>query len=111
MGRKKPDKPQSGQIKYGDPREAYLSTKNEMLVVENTNLNMSVLFDNSISEKAVIAEDQKGFYVTGKSYVGALTMDPYRSCNNVRITVNVEKTETGFDITVPARNMLFSISC
>jgi hypothetical protein len=110
MGRKKPDKPQNGQIKYADPREAYLSTKKEMVVVENTNLKMSSFFTNALNDSVVIAEDQKGFYVTGKSYVNALTMDPYRSCANARNDVSVTKTDLGFDIMCNSTGTLFSVT-
>jgi hypothetical protein len=111
MGRKKPDKNQNnGQVKYADPREAYLSTKKEMVVVENTNLKMSSLFTNTINDSVVIAEDQKGFYATGKSYVGALTLDPYRSYANTRNNVIVTKTDSGFDISSVSNGMMFSVT-
>jgi hypothetical protein len=111
MGRKKPEKNQSGQIKYADPREAYLSTKKEMVVVENTGLKLSSIFTGVfLSDSAVIAEDQKGFYVTGKSYVGALTLDPYRSYENQRKKVNVVKTESGFDIEATDLGIIHSIA-
>lgn len=113
MGRKKPEKNQPNQVKYADPREAYFSTKKEMVVVENTGLKLSGIFSNAMamsSESAVIAEDQKGFYVTGKSYVDALTLDPYRSYDTVRKQVNVVKTESGFDIEIPETNMMLSVT-
>jgi hypothetical protein len=111
MGKKKPEKNQPSQVKYADPREAYLSTKKEMVVVENTGLKLSGIFSNSyLNDSAVIAEDQKGFYVTGKSYVGSSVLDPYRSYEETRKQVNVIKTETGFDIEIPAKNMMLSVT-
>ena len=106
MGRKKPNKVETGTIKYADPRDAYLSTKSHM-VVAKTDLALNSIYHTFYHEKAVIAEDKNGFYVTGSSYVDALVLDPFRQYE--RSKVNVVKTETGFDIET-VNGMLYSVT-
>lgn len=106
MGRKKPNKVESGTIKYADPRDAYLSTKSPM-VVAKTSIALSSVYHTPYKDTAVIAEDKNGFYVTGTSYVDALVMDPFRQTERKKITVT--KTETGFDIET-VNGQLYSIT-
>lgn len=84
-----------GQVKYDDPRDAYLSTKKEM-VIANTEYKLNMFFNSAMNDIAVIAEDKNGYYITGKSFIGANVLDPYRQFHRNEITV--VKTETGFDI-------------
>lgn len=55
---------------------------------------------NSLNEKAVVAEDETGLYVTGKSYVGALVLDPYRMYNRVVPEVITE-----------GENIVYKVNC
>lgn len=40
--------------------------------------NMNTLFNTGLNDRVVVCEDEQGLYITGKSYVGALSLDPYR---------------------------------
>lgn len=85
-----------GTVKYADPRDAFLSTKKEMVIIE-TDIPANLIYKNaSERDKIVIAEDSKGFYFTCKNIVGQPILDPYRQYN--RISVN--KTDSGFTTTV-----------
>lgn len=86
---------QNTQVKYSDPREAYLSTKENMIIKE-LDYKLKDIFKTEYNEKAVLAEDQNGFYVTGKSYVNALVLDPFRQYE--RNKIKITKTESGYDI-------------
>lgn len=59
--------------------ENFYGTKVEWVKSE-LDVKMGDIFgnDNIFNEKAVVAEDEKGLYVTGKSYVGSHTLDPFR---------------------------------
>jgi hypothetical protein len=59
-------------------------TKPEWVKAE-LDLRMCDIFgeDKAFKETAVVAEDEKGLYVTGKSYVGAPLLDPYRQYKRV----------------------------
>ena len=57
-------------------------------------LRMCDICENAFKEKAVVAEDEQGLYVTGKSYVGAPLFDPYRCYNRIVPTVNEDGTYT-----------------
>jgi hypothetical protein len=94
----------NGQIKYDDPRDAYFSTKKEM-VVATTEFNLNMFYKTAMNDVAVIAEDKHGYYITGKSFVNASVLDPYRQYHRNTITVN--KTDAGFDIEFD--NNLYSV--
>lgn len=55
----------------------FYGTKPEWVKSE-LDITMATVFEFGSNEKAVVAEDEKGLYVTGKSYVGAPIFDPYR---------------------------------
>lgn len=57
----------------------FYGTKPEWVKAE-LNFRMCDIFgsDKAFKEPAVVAEDEAGLYVTGKSYVGAPLLDPYR---------------------------------
>lgn len=55
----------------------FYGTKPEWVKAE-LDVRMCDVFPNAFKEKVVVAEDEKGLYVTGKSYVGAPLLDPYR---------------------------------
>lgn len=82
------------EIKYNDPRDAFLSTKKEMVVLE-TDMPATLFFKN-VSDKdlIVIAEDSKGYYITCKNIVNQPVLDPYRQYKRI----SAIKTETGFNI-------------
>ena len=77
VGNKSNVKQTNQEVKYADPRMAYSSTKKEM-VIKETELTANDIFNNKDYSKAVIAEDQNGFYVTVKSVIGAPVLDGYR---------------------------------
>ena len=77
VGNKSNSKQTNQEVKYADPRMAYSSTKKEM-VIKETELTANDIFNNKDYSKAVIAEDQNGFYVTVKSVIGAPVLDGYR---------------------------------
>lgn len=77
MGRKKPNTAvMKSQVVN------FYGTKAEWLKAE-LNMTMDDIFKNGFKEKAVVAEDENGLYVTGKSYVGALVLDPYRMYDRI----------------------------
>ena len=57
----------------------FYGTKSEWVKAE-LNFCMCDIFgsDKAFKEQAVVAEDEAGLYVTGKSYVDAPLLDPYR---------------------------------
>lgn len=100
MGKKKQTNGNNqDKVTYEDPRDAYLSTKAEMVVAKSS-MAMSVFYENNENSKAVIAEDKNGFYLTCMSYVNAPVLDPYRQYNRLgkNNEVKIIKTDTGFDI-------------
>lgn len=62
----------------------FYGTKPEWVKAE-LDLRMCDIFgeDKAFKETAVVAEDEKGLYITGKSYVGAPLLDPYRQYKRV----------------------------
>jgi hypothetical protein len=62
----------------------FYGTKPEWVKAE-LDLRMCDIFgeDKAFKETAVVAEDERGLYVTGKSYVGAPLLDPYRQYKRV----------------------------
>lgn len=107
MGRAKTaaNKEVQTKIKYDDPRMAYLSTKKE-LVLKETELKLNQVYPNAMNDIAVICEDQNGLYVTGKSYVDSLMLDPYRNYNRKSITIT--KTDTEYNI--ESNNNMYSVT-
>ena len=62
--------------------DSFYGTKPEWVKAE-LDLRMCDVFENASKEKVVVAEDEKGLYITGKSYVGASLMDPNRMYHRV----------------------------
>lgn len=54
--------------------------------------NMNSLFNTGLNDRVVICEDEQGLYVTGKSYVGACSLDPYRMYKRHVPAVNEDGT-------------------
>lgn len=96
VGNKSNSKQTNQEVKYADPRMAYSSTKKEM-VIKETELTANDIFNNKDYSKAVIAEDQNGFYVTVKSVIGAPVLDGYRMYK--RNLAKVDKMDNNFTIT------------
>lgn len=93
---KNTNKPQSqNQVKYSDPRESFMSTKSNMMIKE-LDFKLKDIFKTDYNETAVLAEDQNGLYITGKSYIDALVLDPFRQYE--RNKIKITKSETGYDI-------------
>ena len=59
---------------------------------------MCELFENASKEKVVVAEYEKGLYITGKSYVGASLMDPNRMYHRVVPEVITEGENTIYKV-------------
>lgn len=68
----------------------FYGTKKEWVKAE-LDVTMASLYANGTNEKAVVAEDEKGLYVTGKSYVGAPIFDPYRIYDRDSVSVKVDE--------------------
>lgn len=69
----------------------FYGTKPEWVKAE-LDLRMCDIFENGFKEKAVVAEDEKGLYITGKSFVGAPLLDPYRCYHRIVPIVNEDGT-------------------
>ena len=85
------------QIKYSDPRMAYSSTKKEMVIKESEYLKMLDVFGGDIpgaTAQVVVCEDQNGFYLTSKNFVGAPILDPYRNYRREMYTIVKNEDET-----------------
>lgn len=54
--------------------------------------NMNSLFNTGLNDRVVVCEDEKGLYITGKSYVGARSLDPYRMYKRRQPVVNEDGT-------------------
>jgi hypothetical protein len=87
------------KVTYDDPRDAYLSTKSDM-VVAKTGYAMDFFYGNEEQSKMVIAEDKKGYYLTCTSFIDANALDPYRQYKRYgkNNSVSITKTEQGFDL-------------
>ena len=92
----------NGEVKYADPRDAFLSTKSNMVVAE-TNLPLNTFFEIGGKTMAVIAEDGKGLYLTGKNMIDSNLLDPFRQYHRGKVIITKnEPTKEGekpsFDI-------------
>lgn len=67
---------------------SYLGTKSDMVVKELDQKLKEIITDYAFNDKAVIAKDDIGLYVTGKSYVDALVLDPFRMYRKIVVTEN-----------------------
>lgn len=93
MGKKK-------QITVNDVKNKVVSfygTKPEWVKAE-LDLRMCDVFESAFKEKVVVAEDEKGLYITGKSYVGAPLLDPYRLYHRVVPEVITEGENTIYKV-------------
>jgi hypothetical protein len=80
------------QIKRTDPREEYLSTKQELVVADlSDKFKINFFYGVDSNEGAVLCEDQLGYYITSKSYVDAPILDGYRQYK--RSELKIEKME------------------
>lgn len=65
---------------------ARMSTYLEDVVAELQGVCMSELFPEfSFKDKVVIAKDDNGMYLTGKSYVGTKLLDPYKMYRRIEV--------------------------
>lgn len=60
----------------------FYGTKLEWVKAE-LDMYMCDIFENALKEKVVVAEDENGLYITSKSFVGSLLLDPYRQYNRI----------------------------
>jgi hypothetical protein len=70
-----------GQVKYSDPRMAYMSTKKEMIIKESETLKMKDIFGEDIICKnapVMLCEDHLGLYITSKANIDVPVLDGYR---------------------------------
>ena len=77
--------------------DSFYGTKPEWVKAE-LDLRMCDVFENTSKEKVVVAEDEKGLYITGKSYVGASLLDPYRMYQRVVPEVITEGENTIYKV-------------
>ena len=77
--------------------DSFYGTKPEWVKAE-LDLRMCDVFENASKEKVVVAEDEKGLYITGKSYVGASLLDPYRMYHRVVPEVITEGENTIYKV-------------
>ena len=77
--------------------DSFYGTKPEWVKAE-LDFRMCDVFENASKEKVVVAEDEKGLYITGKSYVGASLMDPYRMYHRVVPEVITEGENTIYNV-------------
>jgi hypothetical protein len=61
-----------------------LSTKKEH-VVKELDCCITKYFPNAIKEQAILASDEKGTYITTKSYVDSNILDPYKIYNRISL--------------------------
>lgn len=66
------------KVKYENEWDGHLGTKENMVLAVLEDLNMKDICNSEFSDKVVIAKDSNGLYATGKSYVNAPLLDPYR---------------------------------
>lgn len=93
MGSKKPNNQKSTTFSQKEKIDSFYGTKAEWVKAELEGVSYSSVFGTDLKDKVVVAEDEKGLYLTGKSYVGALVLDPHRI--NKRIVPIEKKTEDG----------------
>ena len=77
--------------------DSFYGTKPEWVKAE-LDLRMCDVFENASKEKVVVAEDENGLYITGKSYVGALLLDPNRMYHRVVPEVITEDENTIYKV-------------
>ena len=77
--------------------DSFYGTKPEWVKAE-LDLRMCDVFENASKEKVVVAEDEKGMYITGKSYVGASLLDPHRMYHRVVPEVITEGENTIYKV-------------
>ena len=83
-----------GQVKYDDPRDAYLSTKSHMVVAE-TDIPLKTFFETGGNTKAVIAEDKNGYYITGKNMIDSNLLDPFRQYHRGKVIITRNELAKG----------------
>lgn len=66
--------------------DAHYGTKSDMFVADVENINMKDLFPNALGDKVIIAKDNEGMYLTGKAFVDAPSLDPYRLYRRIEVT-------------------------
>jgi hypothetical protein len=86
-----------GNVKYDDPRMAYMSTKKEMIIKESETLKMKDIFGEDIVCKnapVVLCEDHLGFYLTSKVNIDVPMLDGYRMYRRNDYTIVKNEDET-----------------
>lgn len=62
-------------------------------IIEYLNdVELSSVFNTSIKDTVVVAEDKDGLYLTAKSIAESKLLDPYRLYNRVSVTKNEDGT-------------------
>ena len=85
------------QVKYSDPRMAYMSTKSELVLKESEKLVMKDIFGEDILSKnnpIMLCEDQNGLYLTSKSNVDCPLLDGYRMYQRNKYEILKEGEDT-----------------
>lgn len=85
---KNTNQPENAQVKYADPRMSHSGTHTDF-VKKESNIKFSEINSNPLTnDYIVVAEDQNGLYVTGKSYINSGILDPYRMYHRHEYIVN-----------------------
>ena len=64
-----------------------LGTHKEDVIAELNDVRMNQVFpDCGFNDKAVVAKDNNGLYLTGKSYVNSGLLDPYKVYRRIEVT-------------------------
>lgn len=71
----------------------FYGTKGEWVKAELDVRMCDIFGSNAFKEKAIVAEDDNGLYITGKSFIDAPLLDPYRMYH--RRQPNVETLDDG----------------
>ena len=74
------------KVKYENEWDGHFGTKENMVLAVLEDLNMKDICNSEFSDKVVVAKDSNGLYATGKYYVNAPLLDPYRMYNRIKVT-------------------------
>lgn len=73
------------KVKYENEYDAHYGTKSNMIVATLDNINMKDIDENCFFDSVVIAKDSNGLYATGKSFVDAPILDPFRMYKRIHV--------------------------
>jgi len=62
-----------------------LNTSKDNIICYIPDITIDDIYKNEIKDTVVIAKDDKGMYVTSKSFAGTHLLDPYKLYNRVEV--------------------------